>query len=271
MPENEWILLARAWLALATARIGARDAAQHAAHRLQRAWEEGALHLRGVPHAIPQTREPVEIPAWEAGRLRLDCPRSRLGRPRLWDYHSVQVRKADVERLAREAGGNRAGAETQAQAAPPDEVAVAPDAGGNRAGAETQVQAAPPDEVAVAPDANEADTKPQAAAETQAQAAPPDEGAVAPDAHEADTKPQAAAPYVQEAGKLARAVAWWLRHLFPDGRPAMRLEELAALVRKEAGKRLGDFGLTTLKRAIRLAWPPGQTGPDRAKPGQPSR
>ena len=44
------------------------------------------------------------------------------------DYHSVQVRKADVERLAREAGGNGAVAETEAQAAPPDEGAVAPDA-----------------------------------------------------------------------------------------------------------------------------------------------
>jgi hypothetical protein len=133
------------------------------------------------------------------------------------DYHSVQVRKADVERLAREAGGNGA------------------------------------------------------VAETQAQAAPSDEDAVPPYAHEADMKPQTTAPAAQEAGPLTRAVARWLRHLFPDGRPAMRLEELAALVRKEAGKRLGDFKLTTLKRAIRLAWPPAQTGPDPAKPGQDAR
>jgi hypothetical protein len=249
MPDNDWVWLKLARLRLTEARFGALSAAQRrnrswaescardAEQCLQRVWEEGTLPLRGVPTG-PGSHEAVEIPASEAGNHWLDCPGSRIfrgrgpGLPRLMDYRSVQVRKADVERLAREAGGNGAVAETQAQAAPPDE---------------------------------------GAAAETGAQAAPPDEGAAAPDAQEADTKPQTTAPEAPEAGKLARAVAGWLRHLFPDGRPAMRLEELAALVRKEAGKRLGDFRLTTLKRAIRLAWPSGQTGPERAKPGQDAR
>ena len=57
------------------------------------------------------------------------------------DYHSVQVRKADVERLAREAGGNGTVAD-RGQAA---------DEGAGR------VEAAPPDGAAAAPDAQEAD------------------------------------------------------------------------------------------------------------------
>ena len=60
----------------------------------------------------------VEIPASEAGNHWLDCPSSQIfrgrgaGGPRLMDYHSVQVRKVGVERLARKAGGNGAVAET---------------------------------------------------------------------------------------------------------------------------------------------------------------
>jgi hypothetical protein len=45
------------------------------------------------------------------------------------DYHSVQVRSADLEQLAREAAGDQAAAsETQAQAAVPGEGALVPDA-----------------------------------------------------------------------------------------------------------------------------------------------
>ena len=57
----------------------------------------------------------------------------------------------------------------------------------------------------------------------------------------------------------------------PDGRPAMQLKELADQVRKEAGQKLGLFGLSTLKRAMRLAWPPRKARPNRPKPGQTSR
>jgi hypothetical protein len=119
----------------------------------------------------------------------------------------VQVRKADVERLAREFGGNQAAA-----------------------------------------DAQEPDTR----------ARP-----VASDAQAPDTR--AVAPEAQKAGKLTQAVVWWLRHVSPDERPpGLRKEELGERVRKAAGERLGVFSQTTLKRAIRLAWP-------RAKPDQPSR
>ena len=178
-----------------------------AERRLQRAWEEGALSLRGIPHTIPQAREVVEIPASEANRLSLECRRSRLGRPRLWDYHSVQVRKADVERLLAEAAGDRAPAASEAQEAGP---------------------------------------KPQPAP---------------PDAREAE-KPQATASEAQEAGPLARAVARRLRHLFSDGRPpGLSYKQLAESVSTAAGKKLGAFSPTTMKRAVQLAWPPGQTGP----------
>jgi hypothetical protein len=116
MPENEWT-----WLALAPALIGTRDAPQ----RLQRAWLDGTLHLRGVPHAIPETHEVVEIPASEAGHLLLDCARSRIvrlssqGRRQLTYYRSVQVKTADIERLAREARENRAANTAMAQAPSP--------------------------------------------------------------------------------------------------------------------------------------------------------
>jgi hypothetical protein len=98
MPENEWT-----WLALALARVGARDALR----RLQRAWLEGTLRLRGVKtSASDEARELVEIPAHEAGRLRLDCVRNQLlwgsVRRHVTEYRSVQARTADVERLAQE-------------------------------------------------------------------------------------------------------------------------------------------------------------------------
>ncbi len=144
MPGNDWTSLERAWLQLGKARLGAVGAPLHeaavrqcgvyATQRLQRAWEEGALPLRGVPSTIPETREAVDVPASEAGRLSLDCRRSWIvrGGKRAPAYTRVQVRKADVERLAREAGGNQAAAGAREQP--------------------------------VASDAQEADTKPQAVA-----------------------------------------------------------------------------------------------------------
>ena len=76
----------------------------------------------------------------------------------------------------------------------------------------------------------------------------------------------------EKGATLAEAVASWLRRLYPDGRPAMRLEELAERVRKAAGKDLGEFSLTTLGRAMRsLGWTTRQTTPKPAKPSQPSR
>jgi len=90
MPEDEWL-----WLTLAVRRIGAPDAVQH----LNRAWLEGTLRLRGVPSTIPETHEFVEIPAYETGRLWLDCRHNRLLRgSRKWhatEYDRVQARRAD--------------------------------------------------------------------------------------------------------------------------------------------------------------------------------
>ena len=88
-----------AWLALRRT-FGARGAAQ----RLQRAWEEGALPLSRRPSRHSPKRRACRNSGLGAGRLVLDCPRSRVGRPRLWDYHSVQVGRADVERLAQSGG-----------------------------------------------------------------------------------------------------------------------------------------------------------------------
>jgi hypothetical protein len=119
------------------------------------------------------------------------------------DYHSVQVRKADVERLTQEARGNHA-----PTASPPQQT-------------------------------------PQSI-------------------------PDAANAPAAEAGPLTKKVASVLLNLYPDGRPTMRLEELAKHVREAGGKQLGEFRLTTLRRAMRLlGWPMRQTAPnDDTKPRQ---
>jgi hypothetical protein len=104
------------WLVSALRLIGARDALQ----RLERAWQQGTLDLRGVPNTIPETREFVEIPSSEAGRLRLVVSGSgtrlvRGGRRwRVTDYHDLQARTVHVERLAREVKGAPAPAPKQA-------------------------------------------------------------------------------------------------------------------------------------------------------------
>jgi hypothetical protein len=54
---------------------------------------------------------------------------------------------------------------------------------------------------------------------------------------------------VDDSSALVIAVASELSRLFPDGRPAMQLEELLEYVRKTAGERLGHFEKTTLSRA----------------------
>jgi hypothetical protein len=211
LSENDWTWLKLAWLALA-ARFGPRGAEQ----RLQRAWEEGALPLRGVPSTIPETREVVEIPASEGGRLTLDCPRSRIvrlsnrGRRQLTHSHSVQVRRADVELLA------QADVERLAQ---------------------------------------KTEENPASATETQEQPVPLDEGAAAVYAQEADTKSQTVAPDAQAADTLPTAMASVLLRLFPNGRPAKRVGELAKAVRAAPGDQLGVFSPRTLERAIALAWP----------------
>jgi hypothetical protein len=90
MPEDEWALTDEA-----ASIIGER--------RVQRAWRDPSFPFRGVRHAIPRTREPVEIPYVDRRRLDLDCRRRRAGRPQLWDYELVEMRTADIERLAQEA------------------------------------------------------------------------------------------------------------------------------------------------------------------------
>jgi hypothetical protein len=113
MPEDEWL-----WLTLAVGRIVAPDAER----RLNRAWLEGTLRPRGVASTIPETHEFVEIPAYESGRLWLDCRHNRLLRGsrkrHATAYDRVQVRRADVERLSQEARATHATA-----ASPPMEQA----------------------------------------------------------------------------------------------------------------------------------------------------
>jgi hypothetical protein len=83
-----------------------RDVMRIGAAKLDRAWLEGTLPLRGVKHG---TDEEIDIPSSEAGRLALDCFSNCLvrlssqGRRRLPEYHSVKARLVVVELLERDA------------------------------------------------------------------------------------------------------------------------------------------------------------------------
>jgi hypothetical protein len=136
MPEDEWL-----WLTLAVGVIGAPDAEQ----RLNRAWQEGTLRLRGVPSTIPETHEFVEIPDYETRRLWLDCRHNRLLRGshkrHATAYDRVQAKRADVDRLAQEARRGYPTAAPPPNQAPPSvasaaktTVAEAGRAGGKKSG-----------------------------------------------------------------------------------------------------------------------------------------
>jgi hypothetical protein len=199
MSEDEWTLIDEAASIIGEPRI-------------QRAWRDPSFSFRGVPHAVPRTREPIEISFADRRGLVLDCHRKRAGRPRLWDYELVDMRTADIvqlaqadfERQSREAAGKRVAAQRQAQAESPDEAAA----------------------VAV----------PQGA-----------DGNLA------------TLPLITGTSKAA-AIARWLRHIYPAGRPGKGLDEMERDVRlaasKGPGKKLGVFSRSTFKRAVRLAWPP---------------
>jgi hypothetical protein len=103
MDVGEWIPLATA-----AALIGARNAPR----RIQRALMLGTARARGVilpgvRSDIPPEGLLVEIPASEFASLWIDCERSRVipGERTQWRvtvYAAVEVRRADIEALARE-------------------------------------------------------------------------------------------------------------------------------------------------------------------------
>jgi len=110
------------WIALATAAafIGTRDAPR----RIQRALMLGTVRARGVivpgvRSDLPPEGSPVEIPASEFASLGIDCARSRVipgerARRRVTVYAAVEVRRANIEALAREGGEIAASPPTQA-------------------------------------------------------------------------------------------------------------------------------------------------------------
>lgn len=116
MAENDWI-------PLATAAALVED--DNWLKQIRRALVLGAVTARGViPQGmrsdIPPEGELVEITAHEFANLRIDFLRSRLvpidrARWRVTVYAVVEVRRADVERLARERGENEIDADIPAQ------------------------------------------------------------------------------------------------------------------------------------------------------------
>jgi hypothetical protein len=117
MPKDEWTPLA-----LAPRFIGTPDAEQ----RLARAWMERTIRVRG---RRPGKAEFVELPAYEPGDIvRIDCRHSRFfsGPRNRWvpSYENIEVKKADLERLAREAKGVTAPAPNQAPQSAPGEASA---------------------------------------------------------------------------------------------------------------------------------------------------
>ena len=96
--------------------------------QIHRALMLGAVKARGVippgmRSDIPPEGELVEIPAHEFASLGIDFLRSSLvpidrARWRVTVYAAVEVRRADVERLARERGENEIDADIPAQRRP---------------------------------------------------------------------------------------------------------------------------------------------------------
>ena len=79
VPEDEWTLVAEAVSSIFDRRehrvlLSNRAVAilREIERRIQRAWRDPSFRFRGIPHAIPRTREPVEIP-FANRRLVLDC------------------------------------------------------------------------------------------------------------------------------------------------------------------------------------------------------
>ena len=246
MPEDEWALVARVASLIF-------DGEQ----RIQRAWRDPSFPFRGVPHAIPRTREPVEIPSADRGRLVLDCPRSRAGRPRLWDYHSVEMRTVDIERLAQEAitpTPQPPRAARTADAVHRDaKTVIAPrrrtysriDLG--RVDLTGDIAAAPARQEEAAPGAA------PAAANTPVSESQPEQ------------PPQSAASVAEtlapEASALVREVAAALRKKWPEGRPKMTVYQILESLHTDYPKtKIGVCGKTTLERALRYLKEQGQPG-----------
>jgi hypothetical protein len=213
MPGDEWILVAEAARSVRIA---------DACALINWAWRRKLIPIRGVSIG---GGELVDIFANEGDRI--DCRRSRVVTGRLFTtYRYVITTRSDLERLAQVRAPP-----AQPLSAATMPVTEAPSPRSASSAANTIVVAAPSDE---------AETPASPPAEQS-----PENGSSAPDQAEPE------AP-MDEASALVTAVASELSRLFPDGRPPMGLKELGRRVRESAGEKLGQFGLTTLSRSIRL-------------------
>jgi hypothetical protein len=261
MAPAEWLLLklaalriGEAWL-LPSAREGAlrgvphemlfREALRIGAAKLNQAWLEGALPLRGVKHG---TDEEIDVPSSAVNRFGLDCSGSRLGCPngrggwRLIEYRRVKARLADVERLALETRTpipqpSRAGSRRTHAGAVFREGFTAP---GRRTQSRIDLGRIDTASAGAAAPARQEEATPRAAANTPISEAPfeqPQQGASEADILEA------------KESQFVKEVALELRRLCPGGRPRGVREVILRDLSKRS--RLG-FGRTTMDRAFKL-------------------
>jgi hypothetical protein len=229
MPEDEWTLVAEAASIIFD---GER--------RIQRAWRDPSIPFRGVPHVIPRTREPVEIPFAERARLVLDCRRQRAGRPRLWDYEFVEMRTADMERLAQEARPPTPQPPRAARAA--DAIrrdvttVIAPNRRSYYSIDRGRVVLAAPD----------FPTAHAAFADRPVSEAPPPQPA--------QSVPCALVP--EGVSELTRKIMTALGRRFPKGRPHRRRFDIFKTLQKDYGEEIGVFSMRAMDRAIHELWPP---------------
>ena len=293
MPEDEWTLVDEAALIIGTRRV-------------KRAWRDPSFTFRGVPHAIPRTRGPVEIPFADRRRLVLDCHRKRAGRPKLWDYEFVEMRTADVERLAVEAKtptkrpkATKRDREKKAARVEAARIWREKEAERARVGAEgaakwlareaerkaeeaklaAEQRSERPDlhvgeilssDVATATAAGRQEGAVPVAENMPVIDEPPPQSATKPKMavpQEADKNHSTSLPAILPTNKT-RKLALWLRSIYGAEKPGKTLEEMRADVREAASKKFGKFSDSMLKRAVQLAWPPDQMGPERIKSDQ---
>jgi hypothetical protein len=234
MPEDEWTLTDEA-----ASIIGER--------RIQRAWRDPSYRFRGVPHTIPRTREPVEIPSVDRRRLVLDSRRRRAGRPQLWDYELVEMRTADIERLAQEVSTptpqpSRGGVRRPHAGAVLREGFIAP---GRRT--YSHIDLGRVDLTGDPAPAQQEEAVP-APANTHVSEEPPDQSV------------STAETLAPEASRLVRGVAAVLLKEWPEGRPDKDVEWMLPDLRSKYPKTKIGRSKRTLERAIQYLKERGQPG-----------
>ena len=92
MPEDEWTLVDEAASIIFDGK-----------RRVKRAWRDPSIPFAASHTPFPELESLSKFRSRTGAVLFSTAVGKRAGRPRLWDYEFVEMRTADVERLAQEA------------------------------------------------------------------------------------------------------------------------------------------------------------------------